>query len=393
MRDDRLGLGIIGMGRGFMLTLPALRADRRLHLAAAFDPRVEAREAFTRDFGAPAYDDTAALLASRDVAAVYIASPHAFHTAQTIAALDAGKHVLVEKPMAISVEDGARMVMAARSARRVLLVGPSHGHDAQVLRARMMIASGRYGRVRHVTALNYTDFMYRPRRPEELADPTAGGVVFSQAAHQIEVVRRLVGDPIHSVRAVTGDWDTARRGVGAYSALLDFTGGATATLTYSGYAHYDSDELVGWISELGRSKNPAAYGEARQRLAGLDAADEAQAKLARTYGPGAPDGEAAHHEHFGFILVSCDHADLKLLPTGIMVYADDERRFEPIDPPAVPRAGIIDAFLAAIGGDPGDEDGRIGLEIVAACDALLTSGRIGADVTLGDALRGVARED
>ncbi len=387
MSGERLVLGVVGMGRGFMLTLPALRADPRLRLGGAFDPRPEARDAFTREFGAPAYDSLEAMLASPEIDAVYIASPHELHAAQTIAALDAGKHVLVEKPMATSVADGAAMVAAARRARRVLVVGPSHGYDAQVLSAAAIVASGRYGRVRHVTAINYTDFMYRPRRAEELADPQAGGVVFSQAAHQIDMVRRLVGAPVRTVRAVTGDWDQARRGIGAYSALLTFDGGATAAMTYSGYAHYDSDELIGWISELGQNKDPAAYGDARRRLAGLDAQGEAAAKLGRTYGGGTAPANAPHHEHFGFVLVSCERADLKLLPTGIAVYADDARYVEPIDPPAAPRAGIVDAFIAAAtAGDPAAEDGRHGLETIAFCEALLASGRTGTDVAIGTLL-------
>jgi phthalate 4,5-cis-dihydrodiol dehydrogenase len=235
--------------------------------------------------------------------------------------------------------------------------------------------------------------MYRPRRIEELADPQAGGVVFSQAAHQIDMVRRLVGAPVRTVRAVTGDWDRVRQGVGAYSALLTFEGGATAALTYSGYAHYDSDELLGWISELGQDKDPAAYGQARRRLAGLDAAGEASAKLGRTYGGGGAATAAPHHEHFGFVLVSCDHADLKLIPAGIAVYADEARYFESIAPPAAPRAGVIDAFVtAATGRDPAAEDGRQGLETIAFCEALLASARTGADVAL-DILLTLIRED
>lgn len=386
MGKHRLDLGVIGLGRGFVLTLPALQADTRVRLAGAFDPRRDARDAFSRDFGGQSYDTAETLLASPRIEAVYIASPHEFHAAQTIAALEAGKHVLVEKPMATSTPDGARMVAAARAAQRVLLVGPSHGYDAQVLRARAIVASGCYGRVRHVTAINYTDFMYRPRRPEELDNPSTGGVIFSQAAHQVDVVRQLVGSPVRSVRAATGAWDRARPGVGAYSALLAFEGGATAALTYHGYAHYDSDELVGWISELGQVKNPYLYGEARRRLADLDSAGEAGAKLGRTYQQGMAVTRAPHHEHFGFILISCDHADLKLLPTGIMIYADDERKFEPLAQPVVPRAGVIDAFLDAIAGDLSGQDGRLGLETIAVCEALLLSGSSGTDVALGPLL-------
>jgi predicted dehydrogenase len=99
-----------------------------------------------------------------------------------------------------------------------LIVGPSHSFDAPIARTKMLIDSGTYGRVRMITALNYTDFLYRPRRPEELDTRQGGGVVFSQGAHQVDVARLLAGSPVRSVRAVTGAWDPARPTEGAYTA-------------------------------------------------------------------------------------------------------------------------------------------------------------------------------
>ena len=58
-----------------------------------------------------------------------------------------------------------------------------------------------------ITALNYTDFLYRPRRPEELDTAQGGGAVFNQAAHQVDIVRLLGGGRVKSVRAATGAWD------------------------------------------------------------------------------------------------------------------------------------------------------------------------------------------
>src|SRR5439155_20363045 len=90
----RLRIGVAGLGRAFTLMLPAFRAHPRVEVVAAADPRSEARSAFERDFGAPAYDSPARLLADRNVEAVYIATPHEHHAEQAIAAARAGKHVL-----------------------------------------------------------------------------------------------------------------------------------------------------------------------------------------------------------------------------------------------------------------------------------------------------------
>jgi predicted dehydrogenase len=88
-----------------------------------------------------------------------------------------GKHVWVEKPMAISVEECLVMIEACKEANVQLMVGHSHAFDRPVLKTRDLILSNRYGSVQMVMALNYTDFLYRPRRPEELITHLGGGVI------------------------------------------------------------------------------------------------------------------------------------------------------------------------------------------------------------------------
>ena len=111
--------------------------------------------------------------------------------------------MLVEKPIALTLDDAQTMIEAARSAGVHLIVGHSHSFDAPILRARELIAGGDYGAVRMISAFNYTDFLYRPRRPEELDTAKGGGVLFNQAPHQVDVVRLLGGGLIRSVRTVT----------------------------------------------------------------------------------------------------------------------------------------------------------------------------------------------
>src|SRR3984957_11617067 len=108
-----LNLGVIGLGRAFTLMLPTFVADPRIRLVAATDPRLDARERFAQEFRAKVYEDAEALCADPDAKAVYIASPHQFHLAHVKCAASHGKHVLVEKPMALSVEDCREMIAAA----------------------------------------------------------------------------------------------------------------------------------------------------------------------------------------------------------------------------------------------------------------------------------------
>ena len=300
-----LKLGVIGLGRAFTLMLPTFAADPRIVLTAASDPRPDARERFAREFDAKVYEEAEALCADPDVAAVYVASPHQFHVAHVKLAAKHRKHVLVEKPMALTVEDCREMIAAAKAANIKLLVGHSHSFDLPYLRARAMIRSGAYGHVRMINAMNFTDFLYRPRRPEELDTARGGGVVFSQAAHQVDIVRLLAGSHATSVRAFTGNWDAARNTEGAYSAQIRFADGSFASLTYSGYAHFDTDEFMGWWGELGQGRDgDASYGRARQNLSkATSAADEIEMKNSRAYGPSGrdafqTDGELSHN-HFG----------------------------------------------------------------------------------------------
>ena len=387
MTATRLRLGVAGLGRAFTLMLPTLARHPRVQLVAAADPRPEARSRLAAEFGARVHESVEALCADEGVDAVYVATPHEHHCEHAVAAAGHGKHVLVEKPMAITLEEADRMVDAAHTAGVRLVVGPSHSFDAPVARTRELIASGRFGALRMITALQFTDFLYRPRRPEELDTARGGGVVFSQAAHHVDVVRLLGGGDLASVRAMTGSWDPQRPTEGAYAALLAFTGGAFATITYSGYGHYDSDELCEDVGELGHAKDPAGYGRARRALAlARDARGEAEAKNARNYGSAAQRGdpnEDPWHEHFGLVIASCVHADLRPTPKGVWIFEDAGKRFEPLAKPDVPRAAVIDELCDAIeSGRDGIHRGEWGRATLEACLAMLRSAREGRDIAL-----------
>jgi phthalate 4,5-cis-dihydrodiol dehydrogenase len=376
----KLRIGVAGLGRAFTLMLPTF-ADPRVTLVAAADPRPEARARFGSDFSARAHETVESLCADPDVEIVYVATPHQFHAAHAIMAARAGKHALVEKPMALALADCAAMIAAAGEAKVQLIVGHSHSFDTPILRTRDLIASGAFGAVRMIHALNYTDFLRRPRRPEELDTAQGGGAVFNQAAHQADIVRLLGGGLVSSVRAATGAWDATRPTEGSYSALLTFEN-AFASLTYGGYGHFDSDEFQGWIGEVGRAKEP--YAHAPQTYASADA--EAAARTARNYG-GAnyqPASAAPRaHQHFGTIIVSCERADLRPMTNGVMIYENGAARLDPLPPPKVPRGEVIDELYAAVvHGEPPLHDGAWAMATLEVCLAILQSSREGRDVAL-----------
>jgi len=347
-------LGVAGLGRAFTLMLPTLANDPRIELVSATDPQSIACAQFERDFGVRCVDSVQALCAHPEVQAIYIATPHQLHVSHVEMAAAHGKHVMVEKPMALSLEDCTRMIEATQRAGTVLLVGHSHSFNAPILRAHQRIQSGEFGAVRMIQALNYTDFLYRPRRPEELDTAQGGGVIFSQAAHQLDIVRLLGGGHVTSVMAHTGAWDPARPTEGAYSALLGFAGGAFASVSYSGYGHFDSDQWMNDIGELGQSKSRSDYGAARRRLVNAhNAQQEAALKAARNYGAPQWVGSTAvptglQHQHFGPLVVSCDRADLRPVPNGVWVDGDGACVLDALEPPHIPRQEVIDELYNAV---------------------------------------------
>ncbi len=377
MTSRPLRIGIIGLGRAFVLMLPTFRLDDRVQVVAAFDPRPSARDQFARDFGGRTYESARDLCADPTVEAIYIASPHQYHCEHAIEAARAAKHALVEKPMAITIDEALRMIAAFDRSDQHLIVGPCHSFDAPILKAREVIASGAIGQVRMIHALNCTDFLYRPRRPEELRTEEGGGVVFSQGVHQIDVVRLLCGEKADQVSAMTGSWDPGRLTEGAYSATLSFECGAFASLTYSGYARFDSDVWQDWIGELGQRKDPQIYGSARKALANLRSPQaEADLKATRTYGPNlSPPNPAEHHEHFGPMIVFGERGDIRITPHGVHLYTDSEAEFIPCAFEH-PRADVIKALWSAIrDGAPPPQTGAWGLASLEICHAIIESSR------------------
>jgi phthalate 4,5-cis-dihydrodiol dehydrogenase len=193
------------------------------------------------------------------------------------------------------------------------------------------------------------------------------------------------------VRAATGQWDSSRPTEGAYTAFLTFENGVVASLTYSGYGHFDTDEFVGWVSEMGHPRDPQQYGAARRVLRTVTRPeDEAALKDQRTYGVGPTNSSSAAtltgpvaYNHFGSVIVSCEGADLRPLPNGVMVYADDERWFEPLPMPTVPRSEVVDELVSTI------RDGRAplhsaewGTATLEVCLGILESAREDREVQL-----------
>lgn len=371
---DPIRVGVVGLGRGFALTAPSALKSQFVKFVAATAPRDESRKAFRSVFHGDTYSTYDQLLSDRSLEAIHIATPHQLHAEMAVAAAEAGKHVLVEKPIAVSLTDAERMVAACERNRVTLVVGPAHSFDEPVLAARRMIDSGRFGRILAINTFNYTDFMYRPRRDEELRTVDGGGVLFSQGAHQFDIVRLLAGATVSEVYASTGRWDRDRDTEISYQAMIRFSNGAVAQCTYSGFARFDSDELLDWVGETGYEKNPSDYGHSRRALMDLNRDEEISAKRGRTFGESQLRDIAPNNEHFGPLIVQCEHADLKVGPCGISVYTNFEKEVVPVPLVTSPREPVFKALYDAVrSGIHPVQSGRWCLGTLEVCHAVIES--------------------
>lgn len=312
-----IGLGIAGLGMAGAVMVQAAATHPGYQLRAAADPHPAPRAAFARDFNVNVYEDVAALCADPTVEVVYIATPHQFHAPHSILAAEHGKHIILEKPMALTLADCDAIIAATEHNKVHLIVGHTHSFDPAIHVMWLMITCGALGRLGMIHSFNYTNFLYRPRRPEELDTARGGGILFNQVPHQIDIVRLLGGGLVRSVRAQTTVLDPARPTEGSCAALLQFENGAAASLVYSGYDYFDSDEWHFNVSERGAPKT-LDHGAARRAL--MKTVDETRARTETfAYGSNKPE-LPPHQPHFGITIATCEKAELRATADGLMQY-------------------------------------------------------------------------
>jgi phthalate 4,5-cis-dihydrodiol dehydrogenase len=263
----------------------------------------------------------------------------------------------------------------------VLTVGHSHSFDEPYRAMRDVIASGTLGRAHLLHNIYYSDWVYRPRRPEELDERLGGGITFRQGAHQFDILRLLGGGLVRSVRAHTFDWDPQRPVIGAHTVMLTFADGAVATAIYNGYGAFPSSEITYGIGEIGYPSD-ARPGAARAAMRAATPADEAARKRSRASAPAA-ESLAPAQPFFGWTLVSCERGDIRQSATGLYVYTAAGREEIPLRLDRNTREPVVDEFADAITGTrPSLHDGRWGRANLEVCVATIESSRTGREIEL-----------
>ena len=188
--------GILGPGRISRKFAAGLREAAGAELVAVGSRDAGRAAAFAAEFGAPrshgTYED---LAADSAVDAVYIGTPHAYHEAHALVCLAAGKHVLCEKPLALNAAQAARMIAAARTRRLVLMEAMWTRFLPAIVRVREVVASGRIGDVRMVSA----DFGFRAEfdpASRLFAPELGGGALLDLGIYPLNLASMLCGEPV-----------------------------------------------------------------------------------------------------------------------------------------------------------------------------------------------------
>ncbi len=168
MSEKKLRIGIIGMG-WYAATdhVPNLRATGRAEIVAAARRDPQRLALAQRELAIPqGFTDWREMLEKAELDAVVVSTPHNYHLEPTLAALDRGLHVLLEKPLATTIADARAMLQAAGQTDRVVMMGVNRRGDPGWKAAQHALASGQIGRVRQISAFVYLDNrIFREQRP------------------------------------------------------------------------------------------------------------------------------------------------------------------------------------------------------------------------------------
>ena len=323
-------VGIAGLGFGATEFIPTLERVPQIEIVAGADLRPQALRAFEERYGGRTYASAEALCADPDVEAVWIATPNHLHARDAITAAEHGKHMVLRKPMGVSMEECEQVMEAVdRNGVKLLAGGQTQGSSPLTVEMRRVITSGELGPLRAMNVIAYTGWMLRPRMPQEVEDAAGGGVVWRQAPHQLETTRYLGGGLVRSVRAQTGSWRPERpNGTGYYSAFMEFEDGTPVTMVYNAYGYFDSLDLTNWASDKGH-ENRARF---RKGLLANEIDEETEKERTR-FGSdaegtivGGAEGRPWTPGNLGVLIATCESGDIRMSAKGMYIYDNDGMR-------------------------------------------------------------------
>ena len=189
--SESIGVGIIGLGRsGWDIHVATLKDNPQFHVVAVVDSDAARCEEATALLGCAAYETADELINDAAVELVVVATPSHTHGALSVAALQAGKDVLVEKPMAQNAAEADTMICQAEKSGKMLAVYQPRRVATDFLKVREILESGVLGPI-HLIKLSV--YGYNRRRDWQTLKKFAGGILNNHGAHYIDQVLALAG--------------------------------------------------------------------------------------------------------------------------------------------------------------------------------------------------------
>ena len=240
-----IGWGLIGASRiAADWMIDAIRSQGDSDVVAVMSSNAERGNVYAREHGiARAYGDLDALLADSGVDAVYISTTNELHCAQTVAAAEAGKHVLCEKPLALTVADGQRMVDACRAAG--VQIGTNH-HLRSTVGQRAIRDIVREGRIGRILSARICFAVVLPERFRDwrVRDREGGGPILDLGVHAADTMRFLLGDEPRDVVAQSVNHGMTVAGLEDEAmSVVRLRGGALVHLFQSWAATYTESDI------------------------------------------------------------------------------------------------------------------------------------------------------
>jgi predicted dehydrogenase len=215
--NNKLPLAICGLGRfASRRIIPAVTMCKNIELVAVVDPK----NTFPLAPNIQRFKSLEDLLDTHPTGAVYISTPNYLHARQTLQCLEAGLHVLCEKPMATSSSDCQTMVTVARNQKLQLQIGHMLRYSPALQLARSWLQNGMVGKPRAICTFFHYDLPEMNRPWAFRQDTAGGGALIDSGIHCIDAIRFLLGDPVISLGAMT---DRILAGSVERSAVCRFT--------------------------------------------------------------------------------------------------------------------------------------------------------------------------
>lgn len=369
-----------GLGIAARQVLPSFQQVEGTALTAVADVRGDELARFRETYGVATFDSVQAMCESDLVDAVWIATPNTLHKEHTVLAATNGKHVICEKPMALSLAECDEMIEAVERNGLKYVQGHSKIYNSPIRLMRQVIASGELGRVIQINSWNYNDWLLRPRLASEVDTTKGGGLVYRQGPHQVDIVRYLGGGTVRSVRGAAGRADPSFQTEGHFSAFLTFENRAVATLSLNGYGHFNVVELTWYIGESGKPvPDEQVLGKRHRPNGPIDPSTKYSLPRYAEHGHGPRQRE--RQPFFGLTVVACERGVIRQSPDGVFVYTDDGQREVRVS--EATEHGELAELKASLAEDrPSFPDARWGKATLEVCLAILESSNSQREITL-----------